>query len=601
MPTPLPALDSRHGRETTDGVRVLLVDDDPDVADLTAELLAREDDRFEIETAVTPDEGLARIRDGAFDCVVSGYEMPGRNGIELLEAVRETRPELPVILYTGKGSEAVAADAIAAGVTDYLQKESGTSQYAVLANRIGNAVDQYRSRQRVEESQKRLSLFIEQSPVGVIEWNEAFEVRMANEVAEETLGYTAAELRGRSWRSIVPESEEAVVGAVVSEVLAAEGGRHTVNENVRKDGDRIVCEWHNRVITDDGGDVVAIFSQFWGVTERERRKRNLAFFKELVEAVGVGVGVYGDDGRFEYVNDAYASLLNTDRQALVGEPIWRVNPAFDPDRFSRYWDSLDTGETRIDETVHRFGDAEVSVQAVTTCRVLAGTTYHFGTVTDISERKRREAELRRQNERLDEFAGVVSHDLRNPLNVAEGRLSLVAEECDSDHIDDVEGALARMSELIDDLLTLARSDGQVGELRSVALREITRRCWRTVDTADATLTVTADRRVSADPSRLRQLLENLMRNAVEHGGDDVTVTVGELADGFYVEDDGAGIPDDEREAVFEAGYTTDRRGTGFGLSIASRVAAVHGWDIDVADGADGGTRFEITGVEFVDE
>ena len=268
MPIPLPALDSRHGRETTDGVRVLLVDDDPDVADLTAELLAREDDRFEIETAVTPDEGLARIRDGAFDCVVSDYEMPGRNGIELLEAVRETRPELPVILYTGKGSEAVASDAISAGVTDYLQKESGTSQYAVLANRIGNAVDQYRSRQRVEESQKRLSLFIEQSPVGVIEWNEAFEVRMANEVAEETLGYTAAELRGRSWRSIVPESEEAAVRGGGFGGPPGRGGRATGQQEGRKGRDPIGGRGGHPGMTDGRGGVGGLLSSVFGGAAR---------------------------------------------------------------------------------------------------------------------------------------------------------------------------------------------------------------------------------------------------------------------------------------------------------------------------------------------
>lgn len=100
---------------------------------------------------------------------------------------------------------------------------------------------------------------------------------------------------------------------------------------------------------------------------------------------------------------------------------------------------------------------------------------------------------------------------------------------------------------------------------------------------------------------LKQIFEDLFRNAVEHGDADVTLTVGELADGFYIEDDGVGIPEDEREAVFEPGYSTSQEDSGFGLSIVGRVVDAHGWEIRLTDGADGGARFEITGVDFVDE
>ena len=257
-----------HERPTGAGgdIRVLHVDDDPEFADLAAAFLEREDDRFELRSVTSAGDGLDRLDETGFDCIVSDYDMPGRNGIEFLEAVREEYPRIPFILYTGKGSEAVAADAISAGVTDYLQKETGASQYTVLANRIANAVEQSRSQRRVQESEKRLSLFIEQSPLGVIEWNETFEVKAMNEVAEEILGYDDAEIRGRSWESIVPESDRDAVGRTVAGLLAAEGGHHSINENVRKNGERIICEWHNRVVTDDSGEVVAVFSQFQDIT-----------------------------------------------------------------------------------------------------------------------------------------------------------------------------------------------------------------------------------------------------------------------------------------------------------------------------------------------
>lgn len=169
-------------------------------------------------------------------------------------------------------------------------------------------------------------------------------------------------------------------------------------------------------------------------------------------------------------------------------------------------------------------------------------------------------------------------------------------------------------------------------VESVALADLVETCWQTVETDGATLVVDADRRIRADRSRLRQLLGNLIGNSVEHsstgsrappddvvegtsasdqrppGADDaverrgegVTVTFGETGDGFYVADDGPGIPEDERERVFEPGYSTAAGGTGFGLSIVEQIVEQHGWDIRVVESDAGGARFEITGVEFVE-
>jgi len=121
-----------------------------------------------------------------------------------------------------------------------------------------------------------------------------------------------------------------------------------------------------------------------------------------------------------------------------------------------------------------------------------------------------------------------------------------------------------------------------------------------VATAGATLTTDGERAIQADKSRLQQLLENLMRNAVEHGGDDVTVRVGRAGEAsFYVEDDGTGIPAASRDDIFEPGQTADPGGTGFGLAIVKRIAEAHGWRVRITDGPDGGARFEFGDVEFV--
>lgn len=134
------------------------------------------------------------------------------------------------------------------------------------------------------------------------------------------------------------------------------------------------------------------------------------------------------------------------------------------------------------------------------------------------------------------------------------------------------------------------------ELEDVWLSDLIARYWQNVDTAEATLHIDTTQTIRADSPRLQQLFENLIRNAVEHGGADVAVRIGDLPDGFFIEDDGSGIPEETRTRVFEAGYTTADEGTGYGLQIVNEIAVAHGWEISVTESDDGGTRFEITDI-----
>lgn len=289
----------------------------------------------------------------------------------------------------------------------------------------------------------------------------------------------------------------------------------------------------------------------------------------------------------------------------TGEPtiIDEVQPDDDTDPAKETYRSglsVPIGEAGVFQAVstepHAFneGDLEFTELLVShTARTIDRIRYE-------QELQRSRDRLQRQNERLEKFASVVSHDLRNPLNVAQGRLDLACEEIDNDHLDVVARAHDRMERLLEDLLRLAREGKPVQDLTAVDLVSILSECWDHVRTAEATLEIESAPIVEADHGRLTQLFENLLRNAVEHGGDDVTVTVGPLEDGFYVADDGSGIPDMKREEVFEWGYSTRESGTGFGLAIVEEIVAAHGWEIIVTESEAGGARFEITGVEIVE-
>ncbi|GAB7090112.1 hypothetical protein JCM18237_03830 [Halorubrum luteum] len=222
------------------------------------------------------------------------------------------------------------------------------------------------------------------------------------------------------------------------------------------------------------------------------------------------------------------------------------------------------------------------------------------------ERVERERQLEIQRERLEEFASVVSHDLRNPLSVAVGNLEVAADldgDAATERIARAQDALGRMDELIGDLLALAREGQTVEETSETDLRTVVDRAWGTVGgEAAADLHVTDPLpRIECDRGRVRQVIENLFRNANEHGADEPQIEVGMLADGtgFYVADDGPGIDPDVRERVFDPGHTTTQDGTGFGLAIVERIAEAHGWSVDVTESQAGGARFELSGVDIV--
>ncbi|MFC6718881.1 histidine kinase N-terminal 7TM domain-containing protein [Natrialbaceae archaeon GCM10025810] len=337
----------------------------------------------------------------------------------------------------------------------------------------------------------------------------------------------------------------------------------------------------------------------------------------VFDTISEAVIVFDVDGRIVDANSVGRALAEDvlGDSSIVGRNVETLF-ADDPDLLDAYGTLTESADESRLGVSHCGRD-----YAIRATPIDDGRDRHVGWlvhVTDVTERNRRERELRRQNERLDRFASLVSHDLRNPLNVADGYLELAFEADDDErYLEEIDRSLERMVTIIDDVLALAREGAAVTDPRTVALESLAERAWSVVDTGEATLTIDADVRILADSERVRRLLENLFRNAIEHATDrddaaDLEVIVGTIGEsdlesrdgpetdeieGFYVEDDGDGIPPDERVRVLEDGYTTDPEGTGMGLSIVESIAAAHDWSVRVGEGDDGGARFEFTGVE----
>jgi signal transduction histidine kinase len=221
---------------------------------------------------------------------------------------------------------------------------------------------------------------------------------------------------------------------------------------------------------------------------------------------------------------------------------------------------------------------------------------------DVTDRVERETSLERQNEQLERFASIVSHDIRDPLQNAQATATLLRARNESDALDDLiedlDATLAHMDALVGDVLALAKQGQPLGETVPVDLETIARDAWEVVGTSGVSLEVGDLPEASGDPDRLASLFTNLFGNAVEHGDPSVVRVDGVAGErGFYVADDGVGFGEAAVDRLFEYGYTESETGTGFGLNIVEGVADAHGWSVTAAEADAGGARFEFRGVE----
>ncbi|WP_254863740.1 PAS domain S-box protein [Halovivax gelatinilyticus] len=466
-------------------------------------------------------------------------------------------------------------------------------------------------------------------------------VEMINAAMAEVLGRSADEVRGLPADAYMPATDVETGTKLLAELIDDDRRDWETFEMTVEpvDGDSFVAETKVSPLINDGEFTgsVGVIRDISRRKERERRIRELHEGTRLLmaaegaeavaevastvaaEALGLeinGVHLYDDevDGLVPVANSKCAlELLGGDPPVIetggglmwdayeAGEPIAHgdVRSAADvrnPDTPIRSEAYIPIGEHGL-LVVSSTEVADFDEEALTLAKILSSN------VEAALERAEREStladrtrELERQNERLDEFAGTVSHDLRNPLTLANGHLDVARETADEDtdrHLSEVDWALSRMDDLIADVLELARSGRQLTSTEPVSLDAVVSQAHRTVDPdLDVAVDGPLDT-VEGSAQRLLALFENCVRNAREHVGEDVTVTVRTTPDGFAIDDDGPGIPPDERRSVLETGYTTAETGTGFGLSIVADVAEAHGWSIDIEESPDGGARIHI--------
>ncbi|MDS0242406.1 MULTISPECIES: PAS domain-containing protein [unclassified Haloferax] len=491
--------------------------------------------------------------------------------------------------------------------------------------------------QALESTNQRLETVLQNLPVILSAFDAEGVFTMSEGAGLESLGREPGEVVGRSAFDLYDDTPAA------TDAIARGLSGEAVDTRIEYRGS-IYDAWY-RPVFDDDGEVSELLGVAIDVTNRARLEDGLRSLQAvtqdfiLTESVEE-VAALAADAVPELVTDAEAAVWLADDHGSLSpaastagqfdseartetspggfesETVTRVDAvAFDDrllppesDAASVLRVPLGSHGLLVVSTADAFLDADEDLLELLGSTVTSALS---GTVRE-QELRNREADLAAANERLDDFVSIVAHDLRNPLAVATGYLDLGMESGEREHLERAANAVDRMSKLVDDLLDLARQRTPVLDATPVDLARVVDHAWRFVDTGDATLVREELFVVDGDDGRLLRLFENLFRNSVEHGStgsrdspDDavehgtppdepLTVRVGSLDDrtGFYVADNGAGIPENIRERVFDHGYTTTPRGTGYGLAIVDDIADAHGWSVSLGESAEGGARFE---------
>ncbi|WP_324663246.1 PAS domain-containing protein [Haloarcula sediminis] len=600
----------------TSGDAIFLLDVEPDGESPTFEFsrlspgyeaqtgLTTEAVRGKTPRAVFGDEVGASIESNYRRCVEQREPISYREELEIDDDARFWDTSLAPVIIDG---EIVRLVGIARNVTEQVERERD-----------------------LEATNQRLESLIETTPLTVMEIDPDGNITRWNDEAERMFGWSREEILGE-FNPMVPEEKTAEFASYRQRALSGEQIRSEEIQRETKQGQELDLLLSVAPVSGPDGDVTSILAVLEDITEQKQLERKLRSLQETAQrlsraqsseevgsiAVTAAEEILGFDltalWQYNEQTDTLDPLAaGTITTELFGElPQLRTSDSLGWESFEeselRVYDdilsetSLELSEAELDSGLFvplaEFGLLGVGTQSeqqfsdtdIDLSRMLGST------VTAAFSRANRETQLQRQNERLDQFASVVAHDLRNPLGVAIGFTDIVQETHDPDHFEKIENAHDRIERLIDDLLALARGETTITEPTDIEISAVATEAWGYVDTHEATLTVLDDvPAVAGDDGRLIQLFENLFRNAIEHGGYDVDVTVGQLGngEGFYVEDNGAGIPLDRQDAVFDHGVTSSDNGTGFGLSIVSDIAKAHDWTVAVTDGTDGGARFE---------
>gem|GEM_PF-2750986 len=610
-------------------VRVLVVDDSEFFGTLVAGELSKQ---YDMETSRTTSAAAAleQLETTTVDCVVSDYDMPEMDGIELFEQLQERGVHVPFFLLTAAGSEEVASKAITAGIDDYFPKTRGEEQFEILGRRITNIVAQRRTENRLQRqrqlhgklwtitqdllaatSRREIATSVCDGLVTVDRFEFAWleQEQTGDPIAAGIDDETVAAIR-ESVDSVEYSADTEALNQGAVQTRAIDAPELPVDELAviplahqdRSYGVLAVGTDSTTPLRSSEQETLAHLGTTVGhALAAVEMQREIEIFREAVDQADTAILITDRDGQIEYANSACSAITGYGVDEIVGRPVEILGTdCWDSEYYESVWERLRRGETVSEEIVQRKADgAQFYVDFSAAPVRLGDDVERFILVeSDITE-------LKSNEQRLEVLNRVLRHNLRNDLNVIQGNLSLVLDMVgDSDERSRIELAQRK----VDDLLTLGEKAQFVNKTVGAADEAETHRAvdldCMLPDEAErareqfpkASIELDVESGLSTRGTQLRVAIRELLGNAIEHNNGDPQITVRTLReqspDGtVYVDivDNGPGIPDNERETLSRGRETDLLHGSSLGLWLVHWLVTHAGGNLTIEQTGPDGT------------
>ena len=603
-----------------DQIRVLHVDDNELQRIMLRKLLRMFDSHIELDSLENPMDVLDELNTNWYDCLVTDYQMPEMTGIELTELVRK-ESNIPIILYTGKGSEEVAEKAFSVGVNDYFRKESPTQHYQVLAKRIREVVDKQRMEQIytkvVKESSDAFAIIVKEK---IVFANTSFAKLIGASSNQSVLGTNVLNLVTKSEIKRLNDDYLSLIKGNKSNVI--------VDVDIRKKNRKRVSVEVNACVIDYLGQK-AFLCSFRDLTSRKLLEYEIhkseERYRTLLELAPDGVMTVAVNGNITWVNKGYTKITGYTKEDVLGKKAWTINAIRRQDikMFFGLFIELVRGKDvhPIEfQWISKDGKAGWGEARASILKVKNKTSEIMIILRDITDRKQMRDDLKKYSSEMKQLAedrkrklldsekmmavgaiaSTVAHDLRGPLSVVRNAIFMMDRQPER---------TPQLKQLI--IEAVDRSVEMLNDIRVKTAEEVLRIEEMEIATfiesviketlIPSRITVKTDLMetvVSFDRHRLRRVLENLIRNAVDAMPNQGQINIRNYLDNdqvlIEISDTGLGISDDVLRGLFKPFKTTKATGTGLGLYYCRKTIEDHGGSIEVHSEVNVGTTFTLT-------